>query len=239
MRMGTRVLAMGCVVAMGASVSMGHEGDIAITQMGGRVVTGYGDHGNYPNTYEFPGRVFGAELAEQGGFVFTDEPGWLGPFDNVGEGFAPGTSLGFNIRRAVRSWNGDDFLGGPAAERFRLFDSGPGTNQALSPLTDVAVPGFAVVADANVHALGGFDEHPFYELTTNTPGIYLLELEIWASDPLVATSEPLWIVFNWDSSELEHEEAIEWAEANLVPGAGSLAVLGVGGVVACRRRRRS
>lgn len=214
-----------------------HGGDIAITNINGRIVTGLGDDTQYPSVYEFPERVYASELIDQGGGqIFIDEPGWLGPYDNVGQGFAPGTSLGFNIRRALRAWNGDDFLGGPAAERMRLFDSGPGTNIVFTPLTDVLEPGFAVVADAAVHATGGFDEHPFYGLTTNTPGIYLLELEIWASDPGVATSEPLWIVFNYDSSEFEHDEAIEWVEANLVPAPASLAMLL--GVPLMPRRRR-
>ena len=227
------------LLALAASPALADGGDIAITNIGGKVVTGTGDHTFYPNEFEFPERVFAADLEEQGGFVFTDEPGWLGPFDNVGEGFAPGSSLGFNIRRALRTWTGDDFLAGPAAEQMRLYDSGAGTNQAFSPLTDVLVPGFAVVADASVHAAGGFDEHPFYELTTNTQGIYLLELEIWSSDPNVQTSDPIWLVFNYGLSELEHDEAIEWTEANLVPAPGSLALLAGAGLLTRRRRRSS
>lgn len=217
--------------------AIAHEGDIAITNIGGKVITGIGDHGLYPNEYEFPERVFAAELEEQGGFVFADEPGWIGPFDNVGEGFAPGSSLGFNIRQALRAWTGDGFLAGPAAERMRLYDSGAGTSQALTPLTDVLVPGFAVVNHASVHALGGFDEHPFYELTTNSPGIYLLELEIWSSDPDVATSDPIWIVFNHGLGEPEHERAIEWTVGNLVPAPSTLAVLAGAGLLTGRRRR--
>lgn len=229
--------AAAALLALSASPALAGGSDIAITNIGGKVVTGTGDHSFYPNESEFPERVFGADLLEQGGFVFTDEPGWLGPFDNVGEGFAPGSSLGFNIRRALRTWTGDDFLAGPAAERMRLYDSGPGTNEVFTPLTDVLVPGFAVIADANVHALGGFDEHPFYELTTSTPGIYLLELEIWSSDPNVATSDPIWLVFNYGLSEPEHEEAIEWTEANLVPAPGSLALLAGAGLLSGRCRR--
>lgn len=236
LRLAATALA-GSAMALVAGPALAHEGDIAITNINNKVITGLGDHDLYPNEHEFPERVFAAELFEQGGLVFTDEPGWLGPFDNVGQGFAPGTSLGFNIRRALRTWNGDDFLGGPAAERMRLYDSGPGTNIAFTPLTDVPVPGFAVVANAAVHATGGFDEHPFYELVTHTPGIYLLELEIWASDVSIAPSDPLWIVFNYESSEPEHEEAIEWVEANLVPAPGTLGVLLALPLMARRRRR--
>jgi len=227
------------IVASLAPLALAHEGDIAITNINNKVVTGLGDHSLYPNSFEFPERVFAGELAEQGGLVFTDEPGWLGPFDNVGQGFAPGTSLGFNIRSALRAWNGDDFLSGPASQRMRLYDSGPGTNQVLTPLIDVIVPGFAVVSDAGVHQQGGFDEHPFYELTTNSPGIYLLELEIWASDTSIAASDPIWLVFNWDSSELEHEQAIEWTEANLVPTPTSACLVLLWGATRARRRPRA
>ena len=226
-----------CLLALLPAVAQAHEGDIAITRLNSQIVTGLGDHSFYPNVFEFPERVFAVELEMQSGFIFTDEPGWLGPFDNVGEGFQPGTALGFNIRKAVRRWTGDDFLAGPAAEQMRLYDSGAGTNQAHSPLFDQSVSGFAVVANAAAHATGGFDEHPFYELTTNTPGIYLLELEIWASDPSVQTSLPFWIVFNWDSSEFEHDQAIDWTVANLVPAPTSGVVV-LGGMMLLARRRR-
>lgn len=230
------IVALAALPAL-CNLAIADGGDIAITRINNRIVTGSGDHGAYPNVYEFPERVFAADLEEFGGLIFTDEPGWMGPFDNVGQGFMPGTALGFNIRKAVRRWTGDDFLAGPAAEQMRLFDSGPGTNQVVTPLLDEIVPGFAVVADAAVHGLGGFDEHPFYQLTTNTDGIYLLELEIWASDPLIQTSEPLWIVFNWNMPEIEHDRAIEWVETFLVPAPGTLALLAGAAALGVRRRR--
>jgi len=51
-----------------------------------------------------------------------------------------------------------------------------------------------------------------------------------------ATSESFYVLFNLGESEIDHDEAIEWVEANLVPAPGALALLAAG-VLAGRRRR--
>ncbi len=202
--------------------ALAHEGDIAVGNFGGVLMTGLGD--DVAGTSDFPWRVFGAELIDQGGVVFTDEPGLLGPF---GDGFAPGTGIGFNVLKAVRSWNGTDFNN----------ISSVGMNISLgsfsvdAPATDIFTPGFDIVSDASVD----FDEHGFFTLSTNQTGIYLLEMEITADG--FDASDAIWVVFNYGLDEEDHEVAIEWVEENLVPAPGALGVLAAAGLLGVRRRR--
>lgn len=72
-------------------------------------------------------------------------------------------------------------------------------------------------------------------LNDDLVGIYLLEVRFGMSG--FVTSAPAWIVFNYGLDEEEHGLAVEWVEENLVPAPGVPALLGLGGLVAGRRRR--
>ncbi|MCH2153483.1 MAG: hypothetical protein MK089_09115, partial [Phycisphaerales bacterium] len=83
---------------------------------------------------------------------------------------------------------------------------------------DAPVNGFELACAVD----GSFHLHLNFLLSNDTaggsaaPGVYLLELEMYAiGDQDLASSEPFWIVFNNGGSEEAHEAAIEWVEENL------------------------
>ena len=80
----------------------------------------------------------------------------------------------------------------------------------------------------------GLDLHPEFTLVDPLDGIYLASFT--ASTSGFATSETFYVLFNLNESEIDHDEAIEWVEANIVPAPGALALLGAGLLVLRRRR---
>lgn len=236
MRYGHGLLTAAAIGAL-ASGGLASE-DIAITNIGGKIVTGVGDHGNYPGEFEFPVRAFEAELSTADfPLPTTEEPGWLGPFDNVGDGFASGSTIGFRITRALRAWDdaGDTFVS--TSETMTLFDSGAGSNIVTTPATDVPVEGFSVVFNADVHAQGGFDEHPFYRLDSLNEGVYLLALELTTSDTSIADSDEIFLLFNWNRPGAELDRALDHVQTVIVPAPGAAGLLAIAGLLGVRRRR--
>lgn len=221
------ILSVGIVSLVGVAGALAHEGDVGLKVVSGKITTGIvEDTGS--GEVVIPGqRVF---LAEMGTVApgFADEPGH---FAEAGA-FAQGTGIGFNIRKALRSWNGTDF-NAIASTTMRLED-GSGTQVRTTPLSDSLVSGFSFVT---VGATGGFDEHLNFFLDTNTPGIYLLELDTWDSQGQFTPTDAYWMVFNNGLSEAEHEAAEEWVEENLVPTPGALGLIGAAGLLGGRRRR--
>lgn len=171
-------------------------------------------------------RVFGADLGEAGIPNFSDEPGMQSP-DGT---FPGGTALRLNVGRAVRQWNGANFLDMSAA----TFTIGFGPASIETPATDSIVQGFSLVADAD----GGLHDHPDYTLNNGGDGIYLLELFIDSPTGAHGASDRYWIVFNNNMDEETHDAAITWVNDNLVPTPGALPVLAAGVMMAARRRRR-
>ncbi|MBL8964002.1 MAG: hypothetical protein KF787_07515 [Phycisphaeraceae bacterium] len=149
-------------------------------------------------------RVFSAEFGESPNF--TNDPG----MDSDPGTFAVGTAIGFNIRRALRKWDGTDFSQIPEERiRVRLAILGP----VFSPETDEVVPGFAMP----VNTQGEFHHHPgFTLLEPASDGVYLLELELWSTQEGILPSRPYWMVFNQNESEAVHAEAIQWVIDNAV-----------------------
>ena len=80
----------------------------------------------------------------------------------------------------------------------------------------------------------GLDLHPEFTLVDPLDGVYLASFT--ASSAGYATSESFYVLFNLGESEIDHDEAIEWVEANLVPAPGALALLAAGVLVGRRRR---
>jgi hypothetical protein len=190
-------------------------------------MTGVGDHDAQQIT-NVGERVFAADLNAVVGGWEAEEPGIF-----IEAGSLPdNTQVGFTITRAVRYWDGT------GAVNFDTIASVPlslefGPNSVQTPGTDTEVNGFTIAYDAD--APGGFDEHWDFLLADPAPtGIYLLELRFSLSGFL--DSDTTWTVLNAGLDEAVHDEAIEWAEAN-IPTPGALALLALGGVTAGRRRR--
>lgn len=224
-----------CVGVAGLLVMTGvaaaHDGDIGIRVSSGRLETVLASG-------EPPAQSFGTEVervfAVEWAFnaltndVRIDEPG-LASADAA----LLGQSLGFNIRAAMRRWDGSGFV--PTA-----FTAGVGGGDLDldfidTPATDATVTGHSIIVPQIP-----FDFHYDWRLNNATEttgmGIYLVEVELTNPGGTLLTSDPIWLVFNYGLSEEDHEAAIEHVVENLVPTPGTLA-LGVLGLFAARRRR--
>ncbi len=174
--------------------------DIGIGLVDDHVVTGVIDTGVFT-----PGRrVFGTDFGEL--FPnFTDEPG----FDSLPGTYPAGTTISFNVQRALRVWQDGSFESEIPAEQISI-GFGP-VAPVETPLTDIVTPGFALTVGSN----GEWHRH--LEYTLNAPasdGIYLLEMTLVGSNAAMQESLPFWLVFNQNKTEAEHDEAIEWVIAN-------------------------
>lgn len=195
-RMHTMTLALAAFAT--AASAQPHQGDIILADIDGRIVTGLGEDGSDPI---FPIRVFESEFEQN----FTDEPG----FDTDADAFPPFSTIGFNIRRALREWNGD--FDAICDERIAI-RSGP-FGPVLTPETDELVAGFGI----EVNSGGEWHHHlGFSLLDPADDGIYLLELEMWSDQGDIGPSEPFWIVFGNSADPQELEDAVHWVEDNLI-----------------------
>lgn len=191
--------------------------DLWITASDGALVTGGWDHltGEVVNPSQ---RVFEAEFGIDPAFPFsTDEPG-------IGSDLV-GTTLTMNLLAGLGRWNGSGFDASPSW----LFASYGGQDA-----TTTAGGSFSFLVTA------GLDLHPEYTLAgaggaDPANGIYLASFTVSASG--LATSDVVYAVFNLGMAEADHTAAAEWVEMNLVPAPGALAMLGISGLVARRRRR--
>ena len=192
----------------GTAVAL-HTGDIYLEVQDDRIVTGIveGD-----GSVTVPNYVFPAEFGDSGFPTFTQNPG----FDCYAGTFTPSTQNGFNILSAVLAWDGAAF-GPTAGETITLNFSNTNVTSA-----DGFVPGFGffVPSDGAWHRHYNYIINPADGQPDPTPGVYLLHLELWSDDPLVGTSDPFWIVFDYDADPGAFFDAVTWAEANL-PGPAS------------------
>jgi len=201
MNINRHLIVVGAALLAGASqASAQHAGDIFVESAGGRIISGLISE----RTIVHDHRAFAAEFGEV--FRnFTDEPG----FDSRADEFQPGTNIGFNVLDAVRLWNGNNF-----ATRSPVTFTISFANLEIETGTGF-VEGFGLPVAPN----GEWHRHLNYVINEPAPaGIYLLALELWSDDPALGNSEPFFIVFNQETDELIHEEAIEWVEENLIPG---------------------
>jgi hypothetical protein len=208
----------------------GQHSDIKPNVLDGRIIT----DGHIDATGEtFPGqRIFGYDFQEDplDPYVIGD-PG----FNTVGPSMLPpGSQLSFNVLAPavfglpsnLTYWNGSgavSFGSAPSGETLRL---NRGTQDRTIGGGTSAIAGFAIdTAEAN----GALHEHLSSFLQGSdgnvnpgdgvvaADGIYLVPLELASSDPAIAASLPLFLVYNNGLDEEVHDMAIEWVETNLVP----------------------
>jgi len=201
----TLAAAIPAILAAGAPLYAQHAGDIYLEDVDGQIVTGLIDE---DENITLPVYVFGSEFGEEGLPGFTSEPG----FDTLPGAFEFGTSIGFNVLDGLKVWNGDGF--DPVADQTLTISFGP-----LSvTVEDRPTPGFALAVQPN----GAYHRHFNFVISgagggAADPGIFLLNLEMFSTDPDMETSDPFWLVFNYEVRESEHGAAIKWVEANLAP----------------------
>ena len=213
-------------LACGAAVA--HEGDYGLLVQGGQVVTGIGNHDTGVIS-EIGERVFGSELAVNGGFWEAEEPGVFIPEASLPDN----TEVSFTIEAALRYWDGV----GPVnfdivPTETMTIEFGPAS--VSTPASDTDVAGFGINYDAD--AVGGFDEHFDFLLDGSaSAGVYVLQMRFSLSG--YADSASTWTVFNAGLDEELHDAAIDYVEASYVPAPSGIAALGIAGVFASRRRR--
>jgi hypothetical protein len=205
------VVPFALLLAGGAAQAQLHEGDVAIADVDG--VLQVGDIENGEPVAE---NVFAVAFGESGIPGFTTDPGYNAP---AGE-FTAGTRIGFNFRSGLARWDGTQFVPLPSdesAERLRITFF---TAAAISG--DGFVPGF----DLQVQPDGGFHRHlgmtlvPPAGSTTPAPGVYLIELELYATDPGIAPSAPYWFVFDHEAEPGEIEVAAAFVRDEIAPPPG-------------------
>ncbi len=171
-----------------------HSGDIELQVTEGQIVTNR--------------QVYAAELGE----IIpneVDEPG----FDNLAGTFSSGSKIRFSILDSLREWNGTDFE--TLAEETISMSFG----SSLGPVTTPAQPGLVTGFELPTSRDGAWHRH--YDFVLSAPastGIYLLQLELSSSDDLVGATDPFFIVFNQNDTQLNHGAAIEYAELQIDTG---------------------
>jgi hypothetical protein len=164
-------------------------------------------------------RVFEGELGLDPMFPFSgDEPG-------IGSNLI-GTTLSLNLLGGLGAWNGAGYTTSTSGIMVSY-----GGQDAYSTVGGSV--SFLVSQDLHLHpaftlfGAGGADP---------ANGIYIAAFTV--SSSAYAASETFWIVFNLGMSEADHEAAVDWANANLVPGPGGLALLAFAGITSARSRTR-
>ena len=200
------------VSASNASAQL-HEGDIIVDiSPWGQIRTG--DVDTVSGQANMGVRVFDGWFGKQPNF--TNDPG----YDTLLGTFQPGELVGFNIRSALRVWNGDDFST-IADERvqFRFAQ----TLQAMTPETDVWTEGFkvSVPTDGKWHRhigmllLGPADGQGGFLQPSD--GVYLLHMELDTTQSGVIYSQPYWLIMNQNRPTQEVIDAKGWVRDNFLP----------------------
>ena len=188
-------------------------------------------------------RVFGAEFGEDDVSqpFFTEDPGFLAPTGALPGG--AGKKLGFNVLDGLKYWDGTgavNFGAVPSGESMYISLGSQHTQVSTSP-----VPGFGFTIGANegLHdhldwLLFGSDNNPIPgDGIEPATGVYLLQMELWTTIPGVASSDPIWFVYNNHVSEDVHDAAVDWVTATYTPEPASCLMFLVGGSIALVRRR--
>jgi len=221
--MRTRFSSLLVVSAVISPVCMAEipEGDVFLEIVNGRVALGrISEDGS---TIDRGVRVFYAAFGEDLPNV-AGEPG----FQSQVGAFDPAGYVGFNFRRALRTWNGVEFSTLAASTLTATY----GPLSATSPFVDGVVPAMQLPVEPD----GEFHEHPVWTLDAPASnGVYLIELDFYANN--ASASEPAWLLFGQNVDEATAQSAYDWAAAN-VPTPGASALLFMGAAVGVRRRRR-
>ena len=213
-------------VSLLAPGALGAGNDIGLRLLNGQIRT-VNSIGEPPaQTIEFgETRVFAVDLAFDpiSSEVKIDEPGYASDDPTL-----LGSPVTFNIRKALRAWDGSSFV--PTSQVMSTGSDDLALPFINTPVTDTSVTGYTFNVLADLH----FDWKLNGATATTGAGIYLAELELTSSR--FQTSRPYWLVFNYNQTEADHDAAIDWVQSTLVPAPGFAAMLPLA-LLALRRRR--
>ncbi len=151
-----------------------------------------------------------------------DEPGFQGEAGGLGSL----TEFSFSFTRALREWNGTDFSTISPLSMSTVF----GPANPTTPATDVLTAGLTLANEPS-----GAHDHPTWVLNAPaTDGVYLIEIIFGGAG--VQNSLPVWLLFGQNATEAQVDAAFDYASAT-IPAPGAAILLGLGGIVAGRRRR--
>lgn len=223
-------IAAACTLALiSTSAAHAHEGDIGLRTSGGRIDT-------VLVSGEPPAQVFGTESTRVFGvelewsalesLVLAEEPGYASNDPTL-----LGRSIRPEILKALRVWNGADFI---TTATTMQTGKPPAFPLVSTPSTDAVTPTNSFIVADDFH----FDWILTGATESTGTGIFLVEMNLvdTSADPLLP-SRPYWIVFNHGEDELAHEAAIGYVEAHLVPAPAAAALLAGPGMLLARRRR--
>ncbi len=241
MRTCNTALLLSGIVLVGGSSALAHEGDVGLAVVNGQLQTGIveADAISGDQWIVLGQRVFAGELDGLTGFAA--DPGFYS--GSLGAAGGPvtvpaGAQLGFTINGPLQAWNGSAL--GSTTARMRLEFAG-GVLNAVTPTAAGNVAGFGIATGAT----GAFDEHWDFYATDGSgaagalpsAGVYVLQVTLSITGASVSPSEPIWFVLNFGATEVDHDAAIDWVNANLVPAPGAASTMLLGAGLVMRRRR--
>ncbi len=180
------------------------EDDTGIT----RIVTGISDFENPDSPIIRGVRIFTATTGEGGIPGFTDDPG----FNALAGELPAGALLGFDLVDALRLWDGSSFdTIAPQPMRVSLFTA----SRITPPNADGFTEGFEFAA---IGSNGAVHSHINYRLETpQTPGVYLLTIQLRLDEPGIEPSLPAFIIFNHNADPEQADAAAAYLEDQLEP----------------------
>ncbi|MBA4029045.1 MAG: hypothetical protein C0475_07920 [Planctomyces sp.] len=227
------------LIAAPAAQALAQAGDVGPIVQAGRLVTlGFDDEAS---VLAGPQRVFFGELFLDEGVIIGDEPGFGSPAGI----FADGTVIDVVLRSGVRFFGGTGPVSfGTTDTTLRVFnDTGVGFIDApafapLDPDADdpartVSINFGSGINDTHLpiqllDAVGG--------VTGVQQGFYLLEFDLRSS--FAQASLPAFFVFQFGSFDGATVQSVgAFVESNFVPSPSAVALIGLGGALATRRRR--
>ncbi|MBC7771941.1 MAG: hypothetical protein H7210_05565, partial [Pyrinomonadaceae bacterium] len=130
------------------------EGDVFLEIVNNRITTGLISEDGSEITHGV--RLFAGDLGVDGP-NFGSDPGFMG----LPGTFQVGTSVAFNLRAALRKWDGTDFSTiPPETMTVALGPLGP----VETPPVDMLVPGFSIPVSSDPGSEGEWHHHPVQTL---------------------------------------------------------------------------